>query len=130
MKKRRTESAGGTVRFRWTGSNLTGRTQFARAPFIRRARRGRKIWPADFVLKVPRHLPLRPLPPSPPRQEWNVIQWLDQWERARAQNGVPSVIGRPERPSTMIELYEWFKGRGELEYFFANICRDPAMLIS
>jgi hypothetical protein len=29
----------------------------------------------------------------------------------------------------MWELYRWFKAKGELEYFFANICPDPAALI-
>jgi hypothetical protein len=29
----------------------------------------------------------------------------------------------------MYELYKWFKAIGMLEYFFANICRDPAALV-
>jgi hypothetical protein len=30
-----------------------------------------------------------------------------------------------ERPSTMWELYQWFKARGELAYFYANIAPKP-----
>jgi len=30
----------------------------------------------------------------------------------------------------MWELYRWFKAIGQLEYFFANICRDLADLNS
>jgi hypothetical protein len=30
----------------------------------------------------------------------------------------------------MWDLYRWFKAIGQLEYFFANVCRDPADLNS
>jgi hypothetical protein len=36
----------------------------------------------------------------------------------------------PEAPPTLYELYLWFKAKGELDYFFANICRDPKALTS
>jgi hypothetical protein len=63
-------------------------------------------------------------------EDWNVLPWLDRWEQEREihENALPT-IGMPERPPTMGELYQFFKDRGELGYFFANICWDPAALI-
>jgi hypothetical protein len=49
------------------------------------------------------------------------------WKTRRDENVPAPAI--PERPPTMYELYKWFKAIGMLEYFFANICRDPAALV-
>lgn len=58
------------------------------------------------------------------------MQWLNKWDQARQfEQNEPAVVENPERPMSMIELYHFFKAKGEVEYFFANVCHDPAALI-
>jgi hypothetical protein len=109
-KRRRTGSGGSAGGFRQTCNALT---------------RAMRSLPA--VIRLAERLSREPYTPP---EDWNVVLWLDRWEQQREihENALPT-IGLPERPPTMGELYEFFKARGEIEYFFANICPDPAALI-
>lgn len=109
-KKRRTGSGGSLGGFQQTGNALT-----------------RAMRSLHALIKLVERLSREPY--SPP-EDWNVVPWLDRWEQERHlhENALPT-IGMPERPPTMGELYEFFKSRGEIDYFFANICLDPAALI-
>lgn len=60
----------------------------------------------------------------------NTLHLIDEESRRRRNSAHRRATNHknPEAPPSMYELYQWFKARGELDYFFANICRDPRML--
>jgi hypothetical protein len=52
-----------------------------------------------------------------------MCQLLRDGRKHRDENKPPRLIAG--RPSTMWELYQWYKARGELAYFYANIALRP-----
>jgi hypothetical protein len=92
--------------------------------------RGRGFGPHHnpWIVGVPRvHLPPYGEPPEDKRSRlqaerdfrWSMVQLLRASRKRRDENKPARLI--PERPS-MWELYEWFKARGELAYFYAYVC--------
>jgi hypothetical protein len=45
--------------------------------------------------------------------------------RRRHPDDDPHAGRAVQRPTSMWELYQWFKARGELAYYYANIAPKP-----
>jgi hypothetical protein len=60
------------------------------------------------------------------REESDFRRFMDQLLRDARKHRDENRPGRlmAERPS-LWELYQWFKARGELSYYYANICPRP-----